>query len=353
MPSGKAGSTPTRRSTRATKGQTPTRYGMKAADEKEEAPKQAVVEALTPSKRPLRRGSTVKGGYVVDKTGEYETIDTDDEEDEVADGAGDEVDAASLAAPAASKSWSPGGKDQYSYAMIFAPTYFTVAFAYLIFSYGEAESSLGFYTEATLKAGPILVLLLGLLLADSPTCNPFVMGGALVFSAIGDVVLHIEQDAAQAAKLKGTFVGDNAFNLGIAAFAIAQLCYATALFKKPAFDNARVAAAAAFLVCLYLASTAVVAGAVAKNEAEDTITMIKGYIGIISIMVFSAIAGTEHRFEATLGAICFVFSDMCIGLNRFGELRGFGGAAVDADSAAMLIMVTYYIAQWSLFRGLE
>ena len=42
-----------------------------------------------------------------------------------------------------------------------APTYFTVAFAYLIFSYGEAESSLGFYTEATLKAGPILVLLLG------------------------------------------------------------------------------------------------------------------------------------------------------------------------------------------------
>ena len=51
---------------------------------------------------------------------------------------------------------------QYACRPRAAPTYVTVAFAYLLFSYGdEAPKTLGFYTEAVLKAAPILILLLG------------------------------------------------------------------------------------------------------------------------------------------------------------------------------------------------
>ena len=44
------------------------------------------------------------------------------------------------------------------------------------------------------------------MLADAPRVNRLVMGGALAFSVVGDVVLHIEKGAPD--QLKGSFVAD-------------------------------------------------------------------------------------------------------------------------------------------------
>lgn len=144
---------------------------------------------------------------------------------------------------------------------------------------------------------------------------------ALIFSACGDAILETNYSWS--------------FPLGMAAFLIAQLIYASQLWKNKSktISRAPVILLGFFAFgMLYLLSPA----------TGNLMPAIVIYLAAICAMVAAAYLYNGSTF-VKIGALSFLVSDSCIAVNKF---------LYPLDNASLIIMLTYYLAQLLLCLGL-
>ena len=147
---------------------------------------------------------------------------------------------------------------------------------------------------------------------------------ALVFSLVGDVALMLDSDR---------------FVVGLGAFLVAHLAYIGGFWvDPPAAGAVAIAVVATAVVMAPLARRIVTAVGAGEPALRGPVA---AYIGVISLMVVSALA--SGNLLAAAGAVTFAASDTLIAWNRF--VRPFRGAGV-------AIMVTYHLAQLALVVSL-
>jgi len=146
---------------------------------------------------------------------------------------------------------------------------------------------------------------------------------ALLFSALGDGLLG----------LNGV-IGD-LFVAGLGSFLIAQLAYAQLFWRQRAADPRRRWLAAAYIpVALGLAWLVLPA-------AGSMAMPVLFYMLAITAMVTGA-ALADRPLTLFAGACCFAFSDGVIAVNKF---------VTELPYAGLMIMLSYYLAQWLLWYG--
>lgn len=148
---------------------------------------------------------------------------------------------------------------------------------------------------------------------------------ALVLCLIGDVFLMLPQDL---------------FVPGLASFLLGHVAYIVGMHVS-GVDGTRLAVGTVLvLVALAIIGTKVLRGVRSGEEPELTGPVL-AYMGVISVMVASAI-GTGH-VAAIGGAVSFYASDALIAWNRFiGEMR----------HGRLAVIVTYHLAQVGLVLSL-
>lgn len=189
--------------------------------------------------------------------------------------------------------------------------------AYLLF-FGYNDS----ITGACVKTLPALLLALASarLLRGAWRAHYVV---ALLCSALGDLLLG----------LNGVYGG--LFTAGLASFLLAQLAYAGVFWRHRAAARWRRALAAASLLPLALVAWQVLP---ATGELAPPVA---AYMLAIGAMLGGA-ALADRPLLLFAGAALFVISDATIAWNRF---------LAPLPHAGLLIMTTYYAAQWLLWHG--
>lgn len=172
--------------------------------------------------------------------------------------------------------------------------------------------------SALLKILPLL-LLLSRVLWLRPAGQLSALVAALLCSMLGDVLLAWD--------------GNRLFVYGLAAFLLAHLCYLQAL--RP-FDRF-----AGWLLVPYAAFAAGVLSLLWPNLGALALPVL-GYIGVILAMSFATWCSQGRNRWLTLGGVLFISSDALLGLNKFWQ---------PLPQAGLLIMLTYYGAQYALVRG--
>jgi uncharacterized membrane protein YhhN len=152
----------------------------------------------------------------------------------------------------------------------------------------------------------------------------WLLGGALAFSTLGDVLLE----------LHGLFVP------GLGAFLVAHICYAT-LFARDWPGLGRLTARQrVLLVLLGLFSVALTAW-LWPGLGSLAVPVIC-YIAVLTAMAATAIGAGTRYFPVAWGALLFVLSDSLIGIGRFRSPVPLG---------EYLVWGTYYLAQGCLALG--
>jgi uncharacterized membrane protein YhhN len=171
--------------------------------------------------------------------------------------------------------------------------------------------------EYVAKPAALGFLLLFAVLGSDPS---WYLIAALTFSLLGDVYLMLP---------------DALFPAGLAAFLLGHLAYIAD------FDTTPAARAGWFLV-VALAFTPL-ALRIVRGVKEPPLRIAVGvYMGVISLMVASAIGSGE--MVAAIGALFFFASDALIAVNRFVS---------PFASARVLVVVTYHIGQLLLVIALR
>jgi uncharacterized membrane protein YhhN len=194
--------------------------------------------------------------------------------------------------------------------------YWLLALSYLLLSQFNA------YTLQPLhKAAPILLLAtLSCLLSTGRLRLWLTM--ALLFSATGDLFL--------------ASTIENSFIFGLLSFAIAHLCYAVGFWPWCRWSNKALLKALPLIVILI-----VVLLLVLPHTAELRLPVLV-YMGIISLMAVLAIFSQVQPRYLLIGAFLFVISDSLIAVNKF---------VIPLPAQHLLVMLTYYLAQYYLFLG--
>jgi len=143
---------------------------------------------------------------------------------------------------------------------------------------------------------------------------------ALTFSLVGDVYLMLP---------------DALFPAGLAAFLLGHLAYIADFDATPT-------ARAGWFAIVALASTPLALRIVRGVKAPPLRIAVGVYMGVISLMVASAIGSGE--MVAAIGALFFFASDALIAVNRF---------VAPFASARILVIVTYHIGQLLLVLALR
>jgi uncharacterized membrane protein YhhN len=172
-----------------------------------------------------------------------------------------------------------------------------------------------------------MVALIGVALAldvgDGTVRTWFV--AALVLCLAGDVFLMLPQDL---------------FVPGLASFLLGHVAYIVGMHVDGVDGSRLVVGAAIVLVALAVIGTRILR-AVRGGPEPELAGPVLAYMGVISVMVASAI-GTGH-LRAMTGAGLFYASDALIAWNRFlGETR----------HGRLAIIVTYHLAQMALVVSL-
>lgn len=193
-----------------------------------------------------------------------------------------------------------------------------MAVAYLMVGYGLPVA---YPATVALKASGIL-----LLAVFAARRNANLLALALAFSAIGDAMLALEPSR---------------LTLGIAAFGLAHLLYATLFLRKMLADGVRSpwGGPLAFVILVY--------GALMLYWLQpgmgDLRIPASLYNGIILVMAALAIL-SKARWIAVIGALLFVGSDTLIALDLF---KGF-----DPAWRGPAVWISYIAAQFCLTLGL-
>jgi len=145
----------------------------------------------------------------------------------------------------------------------------------------------------------------------------FIVG--LVFSGFGDFFLDYEPI--------------NGFVLGLGSFFIAHVCYLIVL--KP-IEKKKLG-----LVGLYgvygIAIFSLIAGGL-----DELFIPVLAYMSILLIMAMMTLISKRSNNWLVLGGLSFVFSDSLIGIDKF---------YYPIPYAPIMIMLSYYFAQYALLRG--
>ena len=147
---------------------------------------------------------------------------------------------------------------------------------------------------------------------------------ALVFSLAGDIALMLDSDR---------------FVVGLGAFLVAHVAYVVGFWIDPPTTVALAVAVLVTALLMFPLARRILAG-VAGSEPALRIP-VAAYIGVISLMVVSALASAN--VVAAAGAVMFAASDAMIAWSRF--VRPFRGSRV-------AIMATYHVAQVALVLSL-
>lgn len=148
---------------------------------------------------------------------------------------------------------------------------------------------------------------------------------ALAFCIAGDVFLMLPRDA---------------FLPGLAAFAVAQTCFAVSFaLQEP--TALRLAIALVLVVPGAMILTRRIVGALARGGTRSMVLAVVLYVVVISAMVVSAVAGGTA--VGIVGALLFLASDSLIAEHRFVSPRGW---------QPLTIIVTYHLALTGLVLGL-
>ena len=172
----------------------------------------------------------------------------------------------------------------------------------------------------------VLLIATALALDVSSTVVLVAFVTALVFSLVGDVFLMLP--------------GERWFVFGLGAFLVGHLAYVVGLWCQGL-------TLAAFLVGLLLVGVAMlvlglrIVRAVSRGDEPELVVPVAVYIGVISLMVASAI-GTRNPF-AIIGASLFYTSDALIAWNKFVKAYPWGRVAV---------MISYHVGQIGLVLSL-
>lgn len=142
---------------------------------------------------------------------------------------------------------------------------------------------------------------------------------ALVASGVGDLLLHFDL-----------------FIPGLSAFLVAQIFYAWLFLSNRASFTNRLSISIFLIV--YLLGVLII---LYPKLGEMQIPVF-AYMLVISIMGFAAIQSKYAVKWAVAGALIFILSDSLIAINKF---------IIDIPFERVLIMTTYYAAQWMLVKG--
>jgi uncharacterized membrane protein YhhN len=146
---------------------------------------------------------------------------------------------------------------------------------------------------------------------------------ALLFSALGDFLLAAH----------GILGG--LFSAGLGSFLVAQLCYAQLFWRHRSAARARLV-----LACAYLPVAAAMAWVILPRTGELQLPVTVYLLGITAMVCGAAL--TARPLWLFAGALCFAFSDASIAVNKF---------VTPLPHAGLIIMLSYYIAQWLLWSG--
>jgi len=191
------------------------------------------------------------------------------------------------------------------------------ALAALYLAFFEHNAS---WSGAVAKTVPVLLLAFGALRHGRGAWRSG-LGLALGFSALGDFLL------AAHGILGGLFTA------GLAAFLVAQLCYAQLFWRHRARAPVRRVLALAYLPVAALLAWIVVPAAGELGFA------VGAYLLAITAMVTGA-ALADRPLWLFAGALGFAFSDGTIAVNRF---------LTPVAHAGLVIMLSYYLAQWLIW----
>lgn len=151
----------------------------------------------------------------------------------------------------------------------------------------------------------------------------FVIG--LIASACGDFILDFNRD--------GWFL------FGLGAFFIAHLFYLASL--KPQFKKLG-QANYLMVLCVYLLYGLFMLLALVDGLGEMLIPVI-AYMTILLVMALATVLSNKANSWLIIGGISFVLSDSLIGVDKF---------YMTIEHSHFFIMITYYLAQFSLLKGL-
>jgi len=149
------------------------------------------------------------------------------------------------------------------------------------------------------------------------TANIFIAG--LACSSLGDFFLDYDSI--------------NGFIFGLGSFFIAHVCYLIVL--KPIEKKKLV------LVGLYGVYGIAMLSLIASGLGELFIPVL-AYMSILLIMAMMTLVSRRSNTWLILGGLSFVFSDSLIGIDKFYHQISY---------APIMIMMSYYFAQYALLRG--
>jgi uncharacterized membrane protein YhhN len=195
--------------------------------------------------------------------------------------------------------------------------YAALALVYLVvFEHNES------WGGAVAKAAPILLLAAAAVRIAAPAWRLALLL-ALLLSALGDVLL------AAHAIVGGLWVA------GLGAFLLAQLVYAQQFWRHRSPLRSR-----RWLALGYVPIAALLAWRIVPAAGELALP-VGAYLLAITAMVTGA-ALADRPLALFAGALCFAFSDGSIAVNRF---------IAPIPHAGLVIMLSYYVAQWLLWHG--
>lgn len=171
------------------------------------------------------------------------------------------------------------------------------------------------------KALPVLFLLLFYRWQNTGKLHLSIVG-ALVFSALGDVLLALNFE--------------HSFVFGLGAFLIAQICYQSLFWRLFNWSWSKAIVAVSIIV-----GAAFVYWLLMPNLAELRWPVLI-YITVLTAMALSACFAGKQIGLAGYGALSFLVSDSLIAWDKF---------IAPIEQQAFFIMTTYYIAQYLLVQG--
>jgi uncharacterized membrane protein YhhN len=146
----------------------------------------------------------------------------------------------------------------------------------------------------------------------------------LIFSACGDFILDYDRV--------------NWFIFGLGAFFIAHLCYLASL--KPYVKSLK-QTQYLLISLLYVGYGAGMLWLLSGGLGELFIPVF-AYMSILLLMALATVFSGKSNPWLIVGGISFVLSDSLIGFDKFFS---------PIENVSFVIMITYYFAQFSLFKG--
>jgi len=159
------------------------------------------------------------------------------------------------------------------------------------------------------------------------------LGGALLFSALGDFLLGVRR--------LGELEGESLFLLGLGSFLIAHLVYIAMFRRYRLMDLRKVGAARASGVMTVVVALAAVLG-ILRPALGDLLIPVVVYAVVLGGMAMSALLADLGTPLAAVGALMFIASDAMLAIGKFhGPFPG----------SAQLIWITYYASQALILQG--